>query len=386
MEQLLLEVVLGGEKDNSLKRAEMFGLNLLDEQEKKAALQRNNPQDSWKLELKEAIKTYSDLEKVLDQKLPKTSYPIFIPKNFAKKILRAGDKSPLWKQFVPHPEENKKAGMNDPIGDKNHSKPGKIIHRYKNRLLFFPTPVCPITCRYCFRKNELANPSELFDGQLKEAINYLNNHPEVNEVILSGGDPLILSDEKLEVLFENFSKVPSIKYLRIHSRTPVILPSRVTESLCDLLSRYKKKFFSLIIAVHTNHSDELDDEVKASLINLKKTGVKLLSQTVLLKEVNDDLRSLKTLFTDLSDLGVTPYYLHHPDRVKGGMHFYLSLTEGRYLYHLLRNELPGWMIPQYVIDIPEGEGKSPAYNPEAFDFHGSLINKDGQTISIDPLH
>ncbi len=363
----------------------MFGLNLLNEQESKSHLSQNKSHVAWKLELKEAIKTNSELEKHLNCKLPRTNYPVFIPKSFAHKIKKAGKSSPLWKQFVPEKEETSSQGMNDPIGDNIHSKPGKIIHRYKNRLLFFPTPFCPINCRYCFRKNELAEPSYLFEGQLKEAINYLIENPEVNEVILSGGDPLILSDEKLKVLFEEFSKLPNLKYLRIHSRTPVILPSRVTEDLCQLLSRYKKKFFNLIIAVHTNHTDELDDEVRASLIKLKKTGAKLLSQTVLLKDVNDDLLSLKSLFTALSDIGITPYYLHHPDRVKGGMHFYLSLTEGRYLYHQLRNDLPGWMIPQYVIDIPGGEGKTPAYNPEAFDFEGVLINKEGALIKVEPL-
>lgn len=359
----------------------MFGINLIP----KDNIPTHKHIDLWKVELREAIKNTADLEITLKTKLPKTDYPIFIPKRLAKKIYANGPNSPLWKQFIPHISENKKGGLEDPIGDHLYSKPGRIVHRYKNRILFFPTPICPINCRYCFRKNELANPDELFEGRLKETINYLYEHPEVNEVILSGGDPLILNDEKLENIFRTFAQIPSVKYLRIHSRTPVILPSRITPEFSELLKKYQSSFHQLIIAIHTNHIDEIDDEVEIALKRLKDSNVQLLSQTVLLKDINDDTASLKNLFTKISDLGVRPYYLHHPDRVKGAMHFYLSLTEGRILYHSLRNDLPGWMIPQYVIDIPGGEGKVPAFNPESFDFTGALLNKEGQVIDIDPL-
>ena len=181
----------------------------------------------------------------------------------------------------------------------------------------------------------------MFEGQLKQAIDYLYKNPEVNEVILSGGDPLISSDSKLESILDAFSKVPSIKYFRFHTRTPIIIPSRITEGLKELLSKYKKFFHQLIIAVHTNHLDELDDDVTLALTKLKNSGATLLSQTVLLKNVNDDAKSLKNLFIDLCDIGVRPYYLHHPDRAKGAMHFHLSITEGRILYHSLRNKLAG---------------------------------------------
>lgn len=363
----------------------MLGVNLIPK-EKPTPRPIQKKQELWKLEIKEAIKSTSDLERVLKTKIAQTNYPIFITQRMARKVFRDGPNGPLWKQFVPHQDENLNSGLMDPIGDNTHAKPGKIIHRYKNRLLFFPTPICPINCRYCFRKNELAAPTELFEGQLKQAIDYLYKNPEVNEVILSGGDPLILSDSKLESILDAFSKVPNIKYFRFHTRTPIIIPSRITEGLTELLSKYKKSFHQLIIAVHTNHLDELDDDVTLALTKIKGTGVTLLSQTVLLKDVNDDTKSLKDLFTKLCDLGVKPYYLHHPDRAQGAMHFYLSLTEGRMLYHSLRNELSGWMLPQYVIDIPGGRGKVPAYNPEDFDFNGKLISKDGDIIQINPLH
>ncbi len=362
----------------------MFDLNLVGKNSK------NNPlpqglKDSWKKELREAIKTSSALEEILKVKIPRTSYPIFIPKRLALKIYKAGSESILWKQFVPRQDENSPLGMEDPIGDHKHSKEGRIIHRYKNRLLFLPTPLCPVICRYCFRKNELAEPDSLFEGQLKETIAYLKKHPEVNEVILSGGDPLIMSDEKLESILKAFASVGSIKYLRFHSRTPIVLPSRVTDSFCDLLNKYGQVFKKLIVALHLNHIDEVDEEVKRAIDKLKNSRVELLSQSVLLKDINDDVQSLMDLFIGLSDLGVRPYYLHHPDRVKGGMHFTLSLTEGRMLYHALRDVLPGWSLPQYVIDIPGGHGKTPAYNPEDFDFSGHLISKDGEKLVIPPI-
>lgn len=345
----------------------------------------NNSLELWKIEVKEAIKTTDELSKLLKTKVPKTNYPIFITQRLARKVFRDGPKGPLWKQFVPMHEENKNFGMEDPIGDHEHSKGARIIHRYQNRLLFMPTTICPINCRYCFRKNELANPDHIFKGQLSEATNYLKNNPEVNEVILSGGDPLMMDDGKLETIFKAFSQIRSVKYLRLHTRTPIIIPSRITKDFLELLEKYSNSFNKIIMAIHTNHLDEIDDDVEWAIKKLRRTKTELLSQTVLLKNVNDDLRTLVRLFEGLSDLGVRPYYLHHPDRARGAMHFHLSLTEGRMLYHGLRNILPGWMIPEYVIDIPGGEGKISAFNPESFDFSGRLINKSGETIKISPL-
>lgn len=362
----------------------MLGLNLLDQKSSKT-LPNPTLKPDWKIELREAIKTTSALEEVLKVKIPKSTYPLFIPQKLALKIYKSGPKSILWKQFVPTTLEESSLGMEDPIGDHLHSKEGKIIHRYKNRLLFLPTPICPVICRYCFRKNELAEPDSLFEGQLSKTLDYLKSHPEVNEVILSGGDPLVMSDEKLEGILKSFAGIPTVKYIRFHSRTPIVLPSRVTEGLCDLLSKYNKVFKKVILALHLNHIDEVDHEVSKGIQKLKNSGVELLSQSVLLKEINDDVLTLKNLFLGLSDLGVRPYYLHHPDRVKGGMHFYLSLTEGRMLYHALRDELPGWSLPQYIIDIPGGHGKTPAYNPEDFDFSGHLIGTKGQKLKIDPI-
>ncbi len=338
---------------------------------------------SWQNEFKDALKTNEDLEKFFDQKFSKITYPLFIPRNFAKKILDFGPDSPLWKQFLPHENENLSVGgLYDPIGDRLHAKGNQLIHRYDNRVLFTPTTVCPIICRYCFRKNELADKAEIFNQNFLEAKNYLRANPEINEVIFTGGDPLILSNEKLAGFIQEFSEIETIKYIRFHSRTPIILPSRIDEGFIEIMTSAKLLFKRSMIMIHINHLAEIDEYVEAAINLLTESGIEVFSQTVLLKDVNDQTEILAALFTHLADLKVTPYYLHHPDQTLGAMHFTMSLEEGRRIVQPLHNQLPGWAIPQYVIDIPGGEGKVLALNSEGFEFSGSLINRHGKKILL----
>ncbi|MEX0798274.1 MAG: KamA family radical SAM protein [Bacteriovoracaceae bacterium] len=308
------------------------------------------------------------------------TFPVFVPKALAAKIRKAGKESALWKQFVPHPaelsEEGALKGLYDPIGDGVHSKGSGIIHRYKNRILFSPTTVCPVNCRYCFRKSELAQKDDMLKGRLEELELYLKNHPEVEEVILTGGDPLILSDAKLEAVIERLKG--KIKYLRFHTRTPMIMPERITPSLLDLLKNACEEFEIVTMAVHANHTQEFCPEVKKAVKKLSGSGVQLLSQSVLLKDVNSTVKELVGLYQLFGALNVRPYYLHHPDRVKGAMRFYLPLEEGRQIYGRLRDELPGWMLPHYVIDSESGSGKNLAYNPESIAFSGILLDRFNQ--------
>lgn len=337
---------------------------------------------SWHEEFKNALRTQEELEEFFDTTLPKTQYPIFIPVNLAIRIKQQGSNSPLWKQFLPQTEENNTAGRYDPIGDIVHGKGNQLIHRYHNRVLFTPTTVCPVMCRYCFRKNELAQKDEIFNQNFEEAKKYLKVHPEINEVIFTGGDPLILSNEKLAGFIQDFSEIESIKYIRFHSRTPVIIPERIDEGLIDILTSARHLFKRAMVMIHINHEDEIDEYVEAAINRLNEAGVELYSQTVLLKNINDDTTTLASLFTRLSDLKVRPYYLHHPDETLGAMHFYLTLEEGRRIVHPLRDILPGWALPQYVIDVPGGEGKISAINPEQFEFSGTLLNRHGNPIDF----
>jgi lysine 2,3-aminomutase len=327
---------------------------------------------NWMEELRTAFKTNEELEAFLDCKIPKTPYSIFLPRNFAKKIKDMGPNSSLWKQFIPQIEENSPEGLMDPIGDQEFLKAPQLIHRYKNRALFLPTTTCPVICRYCFRKNEL-NGQDLFFPRFKETLDYLINNPQIEELIFSGGDPFVLSDEKISFYLEEFAKISSIKYIRFHTRTPIILPSRITPNLVKILNEYS--FKKLTIAIHVNHFEELDPEVGEAISRLK--GINLISQTVLLRGVNDDPKILKELIHHLISLDIRPYYLHHPDKVKGGMNYYLDIKRGREIYHSLRDEVPGWALFNYVVDLPGGKGKSPAFNPESFAFSGNLLGKDG---------
>lgn len=338
---------------------------------------------NWQMEFKDALKTHEDLEKFFDHKFPKIHYPIFIPKNFATKILEFGSDSPLWKQFLPHENEiDQPGGLYDPIGDTTHAKGNQLIHRYQNRVLFTPTTVCPVLCRYCFRKNELEQKDEIFNQNFTEAKNYLKNNPEVNEIIFTGGDPLILSNEKLATFIQEFSEIETIKYIRFHTRTPIILPSRIDEGFIDIMISARHLFKRAMLMIHVNHLAEIDEEVEAAILRLTEAGIEVFSQTVLLKSVNDQTEILAALFTHLADLKVTPYYLHHPDQTKGAMHFTLDLETGRKIVLPLRNILPGWANPEYVIDIPGGEGKISAINPEKFEFSGTLLSRHGNPIDI----
>lgn len=332
----------------------------------------------WKQELKESLKNISDLKTFLGDDSLSSSYPVFIPKRIAQKIKSLGKDSALYKQYVPHEKEEHLEGMIDPIGDMNYRAAPQIVHRYKNRVLFLPTQVCPIYCRFCFRKNELGIQKELFTPEFEKSLDYLREHSEVEEIIFSGGDPFILDNEKIKFYLDEFSKIKHIKYFRFHTKFLTTIPSRFEKELMGLLESYNQK---INIVFHINHVEEIDSEVE-EIIRHFPSKINLLSQSVLLKGINDNHKDLLSLFEKLIALDIRPYYLHHPDQVKGAMHFGVSLKEGRKLYQKLRDSLPGWAIPNYVIDIPGGEGKTSAYNSETFEFSGKLINRVGQEVSI----
>jgi len=312
------------------------------------------------------------------------TFSTFIPERIAKKIKTQGKDSVLAKEFLPDLKELDAnlnlEGLFDPIGDKNFNRAPQIIHRYQSRVLFTPTLACPIHCRYCFRRNELNAKDDLFKIQLQDTLYYLKNHTEINEIIFTGGDPLSLSNEKIDKYLQLFSEISHIKHIRFHSRYPVILPSRIDDDFIRMINDYSTHFQTLSLAIHANHIEEFDEEVNLAINKMSQTRCQLLSQTVLLKGVNDNLNDLKNLMEHFISLKIRPYYLHHPDQVFGGMHFYLPLSRGRKVYSLLRKSLPGWAIPQYVVDIPGGEGKVSAFNPESFEFKGQLINKNGQFV------
>ena len=313
---------------------------------------------NWQEHLREALRSPAALGDFLGRPVADVSYPLLIPRPLAERILCTGDGSPLWRQFVPISEEEEGAGQEDPIGDHRHAAGGGLIHRYGNRALFLSTSRCPVLCRYCFRKNELASPDEMFASDPNKTVDYLRRHPQIEEIICSGGDPFILSNQRLENSLEIFAGIPSLKYLRFHTRTPVVLPSRFEdEGLLRLLSMASEQFELVTVVVHINHADELDPTVEGAIRKLVDLPLHMTSQSVLLRGVNDSSAALKKLFVKLASLGVKPYYLHHPDKVRGGMHFMISRQEGREIYARLRSEAVAQVIPHYVVESPEGGGK-----------------------------
>ncbi len=286
--------------------------------------------------------------------------------------------NPIKKQFVYDPIEDNEAaqkrGLFDPIGDKDHEVLPGLIHRYQNRVLFLPTQKCVVNCRFCFRKNLLP---EHQTPPFKKILAYIKKHKEVQELIFSGGDPFTLSAKEIDQYLKELSKT-QIRFIRFHTRVPVMAPHLLTPTFLSVLKKWAKHYTSVTVAIHSNHQDELTAKARAGIKKLK--GLNLISQTVLLKGINDDAQTLAQLFLEFVSLGIRPYYLHHPDRVKGAMHFSLSIPQGRKIYGALRDLLPGWAIPQYVLDIPGGKGKTPLYNPEAYAFSGKLLAKNGKLV------
>ena len=329
--------------------------------------------NSWKKILNQSLRAKSQLEDFFQYPFPSTPYPILLPKRMAQKIKAQGLNGPLGLQFLPQDEEKTFPGGGlDPIGDDIYRQEKGIIHRYENRILISPTPLCPVQCRYCFRKNNLSQTPEQYRGQLSLLQQYLASHPKVNEVIFTGGDPLMVSDSILESYFLTLQKFSQVKFVRLHTRTPIILPERITPPFVHLLQRFQKVFAQLHLVIHINHWSEADHDIITAIGELQKAHVSLMSQSVLLKNVNDTTDDLYQLFLNLAQLGVRPYYLHHPDRVRGAMHFYIPLEQGQKIYHPLRRILPGWAMPNYVVELPEGKGKAVALSLQESDLVDSI--------------
>jgi lysine 2,3-aminomutase len=334
----------------------------------------------WQKILQRSIRTHEECEKYFGSSFAKTNYPLLIPLSLAEKIKHQGLDSPLAHQFLPQSAENLTQGLIDPIGDHQYSPAPQIVHRYQSRALLFPTTTCPVICRYCFRKNELYQPDSLFLPKENETLDYLLAHPEIEELILSGGDPLMLNDKKLEQLLSKISKIKHIRFLRFHTRFISIIPERINNRFLGVLNRYQKFFSRMIIVIHSNHISEWGPASLKKIARLNKIGIELRLQSVLLPNVNDTTEALLNLYRLMIHHRVTPYYLHHPDHAKGTSHFQLSIEEGRKIFAPLRAQLPGWALPRYTVDIPGGHGKVDAFNPESYSFAGKLLNQHGEFV------
>lgn len=270
----------------------------------------------------------------------------------------ADPNDPVARQYLPSVEELKTTPreMDDPIGDDAHSPVKGVVHRYPDRVLLKPVHVCAVYCRFCFRR-EMVGPGSkmLTPPEMAAAVDYIRQTPAIWEVILTGGDPFVMSPRRLKMLMDELNAIDHVKVIRVHTRVPVADPDRVTPDLVAALESDK----AVYVVLHANHAQELTDKVKAASLMMVKAGIPLLSQSTLLRGVNDDAAVLENLFRTLTAMRVKPYYLHHPDMAPGTGHFRLPISTGQALTTALSGKLSGIAQPRYVLDIPGGFGKVP---------------------------
>jgi lysine 2,3-aminomutase len=323
--------------------------------------------NDFRWQLKHRITSLDQLRKFLPTLTPEeeagtrlanTKLALAITPYFFNLIDPSDEQCPIRRQVIPRIEETRTASweMSDPCGEDAHSPVPGLVHRYPDRVLFLVTDRCASYCRYCTRSRLVSNAAGYdFHPAYDRQIQYIREHPEIRDVLLSGGDPLLLSDDKLERLLEQLRAIPHVEFLRIGSRIPIFLPQRITPQLCEML----RKYHPLFLSIHTNHPRELTTEVREALGRLADAGIPLGNQAVLLKHVNDDVTVLRALFQKLLMCRVRPYYLYQCDLISGSAHLRTSVRRGLELMEQLRGHTTGYAVPQYVIDAPGGGGKVP---------------------------
>jgi lysine 2,3-aminomutase len=331
--------------------------------------------NDWKWQLKNRVTTLEGLEKHLKLTpeeragviLSGNKLSLAVTPHYFNLIERENPDCPIRRQIIPHVGEGNvsPAEMADPCGEDSHMPVPGLVHRYPDRVLFLVTDRCASYCRYCTRSRVVSGAGEQeLHTDFDEAIAYLEKHTEVRDVLLSGGDPLLFSDEKLDALLGRLRAIPHIEFVRIGTRVPIFLPQRITPQLCAIL----KKHHPLWMSIHTNHPRELTTEVRDALAMLADHGVPLGNQSVLLAGVNDSLPVMKSLVQKLLRCRVRPYYLYQCDLIQGSAHLRAPVAKGIEIIEGLRGHTTGYAVPQFVIDAPGGGGKVPV-NPGYVFFH-----------------
>lgn len=325
----------------------------------------------WRWQLRNRITSMPKLESILPTLtaeerggvlLANTKLALAITPYFFNLIDPSDEHCPIRSQVIPRLEETQTASweMTDPCGEDEHSPVPGLVHRYPDRVLFLVTDRCAAYCRYCTRSRLVSNAAGYdFHADFGRQIEYIRRTPAVRDVLLSGGDPLLFSDHKLEALLSQLRAIPHVEFIRIGTRIPIFLPQRITPDLCAML----KRFHPLFMSIHCNHPRELTTEVREALALLADAGIPLGNQSVLLNHVNNDLTVMKALMQKLLMCRVKPYYIYQCDLIAGSAHLRASVREGLEIMNGLRGHTTGYAVPQFVIDAPGGGGKVPV-NPE----------------------
>ena len=285
------------------------------------------------------------------------SFKLLVPRPYLSRIEYGNPNDPLLLQILPSAAEMQKVigYTKDPLEEADHNPQKAIVHKYKRRLLVITTGTCAVNCRYCFRRHFPYGDNQLAQAEWQSVIEYLEKHPEVNEVILSGGDPLMMKDALLADKIRLLEALPQIKRLRIHSRLPVVIPVRVCD---DMLTWINKSRLDIIMVWHINHANEMDNELAQAAFKLKQAGVTLLNQGVLLKGINDTVDAQVNLSEAVFDAGILPYYMFTLDPVEGAAHFDISIEDAQRLMGKVAAELPGYLVPRLAKEIPGKPAKS----------------------------
>lgn len=319
----------------------------------------NTPsREDWLVQLADVITDPDELLRVLnidaDEKLlagreAKRLFALRVPRAFAARMKKGDPDDPLLRQVLTAREEFVAAPgySTDPLEEQHSVVPG-LLHKYRNRALLLVKGGCAVNCRYCFRRHfpYAENQGNKRNWQL--ALDYIAVHSELDEIIFSGGDPLMAKDHELDWLLEQLEAIPHIKRLRIHSRLPIVIPARITETL---VARFAQSSLQILLVNHINHAQEIDDTFRTAMTKLRQAGITLLNQSVLLRGVNDNARTLADLSNALFDAGVMPYYLHVLDKVQGAAHFMVSDSEAREIMHELLTLISGYMVPKLAREI-----------------------------------
>ena len=284
-------------------------------------------------------------------------FALRVPRAFIQRMTPGDAHDPLLLQVVTSRQEFVDAPgySTDPLDEQSSVVPG-LLHKYRNRALLLVKGGCAVNCRYCFRRHFPYQDNQGNKRNWQAAIDYIAEHPELDEIIFSGGDPLMAKDHELAWLVGALEKIPHLKRLRIHSRLPVVIPARITEGLCQILAETR---LQVLMVSHINHAQEIDDELRYGMQMLKRAGVTLLNQSVLLRGINDDAQALANLSNALFDAGILPYYLHVLDKVQGAAHFYVSDDEARALVRQLLTMVSGYMVPKLAREIGGEPSKTP---------------------------
>jgi lysine 2,3-aminomutase len=340
--------------------------------------------NDWKWQLKNRVTRIDQLERLLpsmtreeragvllagESKLAMAVTPYYF------NLLDASDElCPIRRQVIPRLEETTTAPWEtlDPVGEDAHSPVPGLVHRYPDRVLFLVTDRCAAYCRYCTRSRLVSNASGYdFHPEFDRQIAYIAEHTEIRDVLLSGGDPLLFNDEKLEYLLGRLRAIPHVEFLRIGTRVPIFLPQRITPELCAML----RQFHPLFVSIHTNHPRELTTEVREALGRMADVGIPLGNQSVLLRHVNDEPVVMKALVQKLLLCRVRPYYIYQCDLIAGSAHLRSTVSRGLEIMDSLRGHTTGYAVPQYVIDAPGGGGKIPV-NP------GYILRKSATKVIL----